>query len=336
MQPVPVTEETLFLAIESSCDDTGVAIFRGPVLLGQLTAAQLEHAEWGGVVPEVASRAHQRALLPLVEKILSQTGTNKEDLAAIAYTRGPGLLGALLVGQQFAKGLAMALGIPLVPVNHMQAHVLAHYIKEPNPPFPFLCLTVSGGHTQIVRVDSALQMEVIGQTLDDAAGEAFDKCAKMLGLPYPGGPLIDRHAASGNPNAVAFPVADVAGLDYSFSGLKTAVLYYLQGKDSLYKNDRLDDICASVQHTIIKTLLKKLELAATQTGIRHVALAGGVSANKGLRLALKELSIKKGWQTYIPDFEFCTDNAAMIGMAGWFLMQAGIYGELTDEPLVRG
>ncbi len=325
----------MLLAIESSCDDTGAAVFRGPELLAQLTAGQLEHEAWGGVVPELASRAHQRAIQPLVEQVLLKANVDKSDLTAIAYTRGPGLLGALLVGQSFAKGLALALGVPLIPVNHMEAHVLAHFIEEPHPKFPFLCLTVSGGHSQIVRVDGPLDMQVIGQTLDDAAGEAFDKCAKMLGLPYPGGPLIDKLAQNGNPDAYKFPIADIPGLDYSFSGLKTAVLYFLQKMTQDQIKDNLSDICASLQRTIITTLLKKLDKAAKETGIRQVAIAGGVSANSGLRVALKELAIRNGWQTYIPRLEFCTDNAAMIGMAGYYLLEAGRVGGLADQPVVH-
>lgn len=325
----------MLLALESSCDDTGAAVFNGPTLLAQITAGQLEHEAWGGVVPELASRAHQRAIQPLVEQVLKKARISKDDLTAIAYTRGPGLLGALLVGQSFAKGLALALDVLLIPVNHMEAHVLAHFIEDPKPPFPFLCLTVSGGHTQIVRVESPLDMAVIGQTLDDAAGEAFDKCAKMMGLPYPGGPLIDKYAVLGKPDAYKFPIADIPGLDYSFSGLKTAVLYFLQGMTQDQIADNRNHICASIQRTIITTLLRKLEKAAKETGIRHIAIAGGVSANSGLRVALKEMAIKNHWQTYIPRLEFCTDNAAMIGMAGYYLMQAGRVGNLAEEPVTR-
>jgi len=324
----------LLLALETSCDDTGAALFDGPRLLAQATAGQTVHEDWGGVVPELASRAHQQSILPTVHLALRRAGKELNEIEAIAYTQGPGLLGALLVGQSFAKGLALALGVPLVGVNHMQAHVLANFIDDPRPPFPFLCLTVSGGHTQIVAVRGPEHMEVLGQTRDDAAGEAFDKCAKMLGLPYPGGPLIDQYAAEGNPEAFPFPVAEMPGLDYSFSGLKTAVRVFIEKQGTEFIQKHRNDVCASLQATIVKTLLGKLKRAADETGIRHIALAGGVAANKGLRRGLKELAVQRGWQTYLPDMAYCTDNAAMIGMAGYFALEAGRRGSLTDNAFV--
>ena len=326
----------LLLALETSCDDTGAAVFDGPRLLAQATASQTVHEDWGGVVPELASRAHQQAILPTVQRALRLAGKALADVEAIAYTQGPGLLGALLVGQSFAKGLALGLGVPLVGIDHMKAHVLANFIEEPQPPFPFLCLTVSGGHTQVVVARGPEAMEVIGQTRDDAAGEAFDKCAKMLGLPYPGGPLIDKYAAGGNAEAFAFPIAEMPGLDYSFSGLKTAVRNFAERQGPGFIQQHLADVCASVQATIVKTLLQKLARAAAETGLRHIALAGGVAANKGLRLGLKTLAVQKGWQVYIPELAYCTDNAAMIGMAGYFALQAGRRGTLADRPFVSG
>lgn len=326
----------LLLALETSCDDTGAALFAGPRLLAQATASQTVHEDWGGVVPELASRAHQQAILPTAQRALRLAGKALTDVQAIAYTQGPGLLGALLVGQSFAKGLALGLGVPLVGIDHMKAHVLANFIDEPQPPFPFLCLTVSGGHTQLVVARGPEAMEVIGQTRDDAAGEAFDKCAKMLGLPYPGGPLIDKHAAAGNPEAFAFPIAEMPGLDYSFSGLKTAVRNFADRQGPAFIQQHLADVCASVQATIVKTLLQKLARAAAETGLRHIALAGGVAANKGLRIGLKTLAVQKGWQVYIPELAYCTDNAAMIGMAGYFALQAGRRGTLADKPFVSG
>jgi N6-L-threonylcarbamoyladenine synthase len=324
----------LLLAIETSCDDTAAAVFDGAQLLAQTTASQTVHADWGGVVPELASRAHQVAIGPTVRHALTQAGKALQDLELVAYTQGPGLLGALLVGQSYAKGLALALQVPLLGINHMQAHVLANFIEQPAPPFPFLCLTVSGGHTQIVRVNSPTEMQILGQTRDDAAGEAFDKCAKMLGLPYPGGPLIDKLAAQGNLLAYAFPVAEMPGLEYSFSGLKTAVRVFLDKQGPEAVQQHLADICASVQHTIVKTLLAKLKKAATETGISHIALAGGVAANSGLRAGLQAMATERGWQTYIPTLAFCTDNAAMVGMAAHLAWQAGRRGTLADTAFV--
>lgn len=276
--------------------------------------------------------------MPVVERALLDANIAKTDLSAVAFTRGPGLLGSLLVGASFAKALALGLNIPLIDVNHMQAHVLAHFIEDPRPPFPFLCLTVSGGHTQLVRIDGPLGMTVIGQTQDDAVGEAFDKSAKLLGLPYPGGPLIDRYAKAGNPLAFRFPLGEMPGLDYSFSGIKTAILYFLRDNTKTnpdFIQQNLPDICASIQHTLIQMLLTKLKRAVRETGIRHIAIAGGVSANSGLRSALTQLGDEQGWTVYIPRFEYCTDNAAMIAMAAQFKYEAGIFADQTISPLPR-
>ncbi|PWJ60522.1 N6-L-threonylcarbamoyladenine synthase [Dyadobacter jejuensis] len=326
------------LAIESSCDETSAAVIVNGQIASNVIATQLIHAQYGGVVPELASRAHQQHILPVVTKALSDAKVAKIDLDAVAFTKGPGLLGALLVGTSFAKAMALGLGIPLIEVNHMQAHVLAHFITAPQPSFPFLCLTVSGGHTQIVRVNSPLAMEVIGQTKDDAVGEAFDKTAKLLGLPYPGGPLIDRYAKEGNPLAYPFPLTEMPGLDYSFSGIKTSILYFLQKQvqqepEFIPKN--LADICASVQHTLIEILMNKLKRASRETGIKEIAIAGGVSANSGLRKALVELAHKHQWKTYIPDFEYCTDNAAMIAMAAHYKFLAGDFADQSASPMPR-
>ncbi|CCG99406.1 metalloendopeptidase, glycoprotease family [Fibrella aestuarina BUZ 2] len=335
------------LAIESSCDETSASVLTDGQVLSNIIATQLIHQQYGGVVPELASRAHQQHIVRVVEEALTVANVTKSELSAVAFTRGPGLLGALLVGASFAKALALGLNIPLIEVNHMQAHVLAHFIQDnPNqavpqkavPPFPFLCLTVSGGHTQLVRVDGPLAMHVIGQTQDDAVGEAFDKSAKLLGLPYPGGPLIDKHARQGNPLAFRFPMTDMPGLDFSFSGIKTAIMYFLRDhtrQNPTFVADHLDDICASIQHTLIQMLLTKLERAAQETGIRHVAIAGGVSANSGLRQRLTELADQQGWTVYIPDFAYCTDNAAMIAMAGYFKYQHHDFVGQDVSPLPR-
>ena len=328
----------IILAIESSCDETSAAVLAGSQLLSNIIATQLIHEQYGGVVPELASRAHQQHILPVVERALLDAKVQKSDLSAIAFTRGPGLLGSLLVGASFAKAFALGLNIPLVEVNHMQAHVLAHFLEDPKPPFPFLCLTVSGGHTQLVRVDGPLDMIVIGQTQDDAVGEAFDKSAKLLGLPYPGGPLIDRYAKDGNPLAFRFPTTDMPGLNYSFSGIKTAIMYFLRSHTSEtpdFVSQNLPDICASIQHTLVQMLLTKLKRAVQETGIRHIAIAGGVSANSGLRMALTQLGEQRGWTVYIPRFEFCTDNAAMIAMAAQFKYDAGDFADQTISPLPR-
>lgn len=309
------------LAIESSCDETSAAVISDGKILNNIIATQSVHEKYGGVVPELASRAHQQHLIPVVQEALSSSGIGKHELSAIAFTRGPGLMGSLLVGVSFAKSLAFALDIPLIDVNHMQAHILAHFIDEPKPSFPFICLTVSGGHTQLVLVRDYMDMEVIGETSDDAVGEAFDKTAKLLGLSYPGGPLIDRYAKTGNPKAFKFPVSDMSGLNFSFSGIKTAVLYFLRDNLKVNPNfisENLADICASVQYTLIKMLSQKLVKAAKEHRIKEIAIAGGVSANSGLREELNKLSDKYGWKVYVPKFEYCTDNAAMIAMAAHF------------------
>ncbi len=326
------------LAIESSCDETSAAVLANGHILSNVIATQLIHEKYGGVVPELASRAHQQHILPVVDRALMDANLAKNDLSAIAFTRGPGLLGSLLVGASFAKALALGLNIPLIEVNHMQAHVLAHFIEDPKPTFPFLCLTVSGGHTQIVRVDGPLAMTVIGQTLDDAVGEAFDKSAKLLNLPYPGGPLIDRYAKEGNPLAFKFPMSEMADLNFSFSGIKTAILYFLRDQtktnpDFIAQN--LPDICASIQHTLVQILLTKLKRAVHETGIREIAIAGGVSANSGLRSALTQLGAAQGWNVYIPRFEYCTDNAAMIAIAAQFKYEQGEFTAQTVSPLPR-
>lgn len=308
------------LAIESSCDDTSAAIVRNGKVLSNVVASQDVHKIYGGVVPEVASRAHQVHIVPVVEVALQQAGITKDELDAIAFTRGPGLIGSLLVGVSFAKAFALSLNLPLIEINHMQAHVLAHFAEEPKPTFPFLCLTVSGGHTQIVLVRDYHDMEALGQTIDDAAGEAFDKTGKLLGLDYPAGPLIDKLAQQGTPR-FEFPEPQIPNLDFSFSGLKTSILYFLKKEVETNPNfiqDNLADICASVQARIVSILLKKLKKAAQQTGIQEIAIAGGVSANSGLRKSLKELGEKEGWNIFIPRFEYCTDNAAMIGITGYY------------------
>ena len=329
---------TTILAIESSCDETSAAVISNGKIRSNIVATQVIHQKYGGVVPELASRAHQQHIVPVVEKALSDAKVSKKDLNAIAFTRGPGLLGALLVGASFSKALALGLNIPLIEVNHMQAHVLAHFIEEPTPQFPFLCLTVSGGHTQIVLVKSALEMEIIGETQDDAVGEAFDKTAKLLDLPYPGGPLVDKYAQQGNPAAFAFPLSEMPGLNYSFSGIKTSILYFLQDRtrnNPQFVEENIADICASVQFTLIKMLLQKLRKAAKQTGITEIAIAGGVSANSGLRKTLQEMGEKERWQVYIPRFEYCTDNAAMIAMAAHFKYEKGEFCEQTVSPMPR-
>lgn len=310
----------IILAIESSCDDTSAAVIRNGEVLSNCIANQEVHRQYGGVVPEVASRAHQANIIPVVDLALQKAGIGKEAVQAVAFTRGPGLLGSLLVGTSFAKAFALSRGLPLIEVNHMQAHVLAHFAEDPKPAFPFLCLTVSGGHTQIVLVRDFLDMEVIGETLDDAAGEAFDKSGKLLGLGYPAGPLIDKFARQGEAR-FPFPEPSVPGLNFSFSGLKTSILYFLKkemGNDPDFIEKNLNDICASIQTSIVTILMKKLRKAARQTGIGEIAIAGGVSANSGLREALEAMGKKEGWKTYIPAFQYCTDNAGMIGVAGYY------------------
>jgi len=315
--------EVFILAIESSCDDTAAAVLHNDKVLSNVVANQLIHNQYGGVVPELASRAHQQNIVPVIDAALRKANIQKEQLSAIAFTQGPGLMGSLLVGSSFAKSLALALQIPLIAVNHMHAHILAHFIDEEGydkPKFPFLALTISGGHTQIVRVDGFFDMTIIGETTDDAVGEAFDKSAKILGLPYPGGPLVDKYAQLGNPKAFAFTKPKVPGLDFSFSGLKTAILYFIQKKQLENPNfieENTNDICASIQHTIIEILMDKLKIAVKETGIKQIAIGGGVSANSGIRATLKEAEKKYGWKTFIPKFEYTTDNAAMIGIVGY-------------------
>lgn len=323
------------LAIESSCDDTGAAVIQNGELRSYVVAGQEVHAQYGGVVPELASRAHQEHIVPVVDAALKQAGIDKHQLDAVAVTRGPGLMGALLVGSSFAKGLALSLGKPLIGVNHMQAHILAHFIDPPRPLFPFLCLTVSGGHTQLVQVNSAVDFSLLGQTRDDAAGEAFDKIGKLLGLPYPAGPVLDKLAAQGNPQRFHFADPQLPGLDYSFSGLKTAVLYFLEAetrKNPDFITENLHDLCASVQHTLVRYLLSKLRLAARQSGLKQIAIAGGVAANSGLRAALAEMAGQEGWTTFIPAFRYCTDNAGMVAMAAHFRYAAGLFHDQTMTP----
>lgn len=311
------------LGIESSCDDTSAAVICNGKILSNVIATQEIHAKYGGVVPELASRAHQQNIVPVIQQAIQQANIDKKDLNAIAFTRGPGLMGSLLVGSSFAKSLSLALNIPLIAVNHMQGHVLAHFIddeKQQKPSFPFLCLTISGGHTQIVKISNYFKMEILGETLDDAVGEAFDKSAKILGLPYPGGPLIDKHAKMGNPNAFKFTKPKVDELNFSFSGLKTAILYFIQKKTKENPNfikENIDDICASIQYTIVEILFDKLKKAVNETKIKHVAIAGGVSANSEIRTVLKSYEEKLGWTTYIPKFEYTTDNAGMIAIVGY-------------------
>jgi N6-L-threonylcarbamoyladenine synthase len=337
MQPTSKGPVTI-LAIESSCDETSCAISRDGVILSNIIAGQAVHEQYGGVVPELASRAHLQNIVPVVDAALKKAGCTLADLQAIAFTRSPGLIGSLLVGSQFAKSLALALDIPLLAVHHMQAHVLANLIPPAVPSFPFLCLTVSGGHTQIVLCHSPLKMEVIGETLDDAAGEAFDKSAKLLGLPYPGGPLIDRYAREGDAARYAFPEPQIPGLNFSFSGLKTAILYFLQdrtARDPAFIAANLPDICASIQGRIVSILLNKLRKAARETGVTDLCIAGGVSANSGLRLAFRELGEREGWNTFIPPFEYCTDNAAMIAITGHYKYLSGDFAPLTTSASAR-
>ena len=324
------------LAIESSCDDTAAAVLCNTKVLSNVVATQEIHRQYGGVVPELASRAHQQNIVPVVHQALAKANIDKKHLSAIAFTRGPGLMGSLLVGSSFAKSLALGLGIPLIAVNHMEAHILAHFIEDGTkvpPNFPFLALTISGGHTQIVKVSDHFTMEVLGETLDDAVGEAFDKSAKIMGLPYPGGPLVDRHAQRGNPGAFEFPKPKVEGLDFSFSGLKTGILYFLQRetqKNPDFVQENLEDLCASIQHTILEILMDKLSLAVERTGIKEVAIGGGVSANSGIRERLAMAEQQWGWKTHIPKFEYCTDNAAMIGIVGFLKFEKG---EFTDQSV---
>jgi N6-L-threonylcarbamoyladenine synthase len=339
------------LAIESSCDETSAAVCTDGKILSNFIANQSVHEKYGGVVPELASRAHAQNIVPVVDTALSSANCSLPSVDAIAFTQAPGLIGSLLVGAQFAKSLSLALNKPLIAVHHMQAHVLANLIANPKPSFPFLCLTVSGGHTQIVICESPTQLRVIGETIDDAAGEAFDKSAKLLGLPYPGGPLIDKYAKEGNPDRFQFPEPRIPGLNFSFSGLKTSILYFLQnaGTSLVYKEEfraseqeryqfiqeNLNDICASIQQRIVTILLHKLRKAAQETGIRDICLAGGVSANSGLRKAFEEMGKQQGWRTFIPAFQYCTDNAAMIAITGYYKYQAGQFAGLDIEASAR-
>ncbi|MBX3163571.1 MAG: tRNA (adenosine(37)-N6)-threonylcarbamoyltransferase complex transferase subunit TsaD [Bacteroidetes bacterium] len=344
---------TYILAIESSCDDTSCAVLRGNVVLSNITAGQKVHEQYGGVVPELASRDHQKNIVPVVDAALKKANVNLSQINAIAVTRGPGLMGSLLVGLSFAKSLSLALNIPLIEVNHIQAHVLAHFIAQAPPNLPegeelrdtnppsgglFICLTVSGGHTQLIKVSSHLDFELLGETIDDAVGEAFDKAAKIMGLPYPGGPLIDRLAAKGNKHKFQFATPKVAGFDYSFSGIKTSFLYFIQNnvqKNENFIKENLEDICASYQHHLIETLLKNVRAVLKETGIKQLAIAGGVSANSELRAQIKNLETELGIKTFIPKFEYCTDNAAMIGIAGYYKFLKNDVSDLGVTPLAR-
>ncbi len=329
---------TIILAIESSCDETSASIINNGQVLSNIIADQDVHKRFGGVVPELASRAHLQNIIPVVHQAISVAKINKTQIQAIAFTRGPGLMGPLMVGLSFAKSMALSLDVPLIEVNHMQAHVLAHFIEDPKPSFPFICLTVSGGHTQLVLVEDHLKMNLIGQTRDDAVGEAFDKGAKLLGLAYPGGPQIDKFAAMGDSDAFSFPISDVPEYDYSFSGIKTALLYFLQNnlkKDPNFIENNLHDICASYQKTLIDSLMQKLVKLADDKEIGEIAIAGGVSANKGLRTAIENTGIKKSWNTYIPEFQYCTDNAAMIAMAAHYKFLKGEFSDQSITPLAR-
>ena len=334
---MPPTSITI-LGIESSCDETSASICRDGKILSNVIATQKVHEKYGGVVPELASRVHIQNIVPVVDTAFKEAGMRPEQVNAVAFTQAPGLIGSLLVGAQFAKSMAISLDKPLIAVHHMQAHVLANLIPDNRPDFPFLCLTVSGGHTQIVKVTSPLKMEVLGETIDDAAGEAFDKTAKILGLPYPGGPLIDKYAQEGNSKAFSFAKPQVPDLNFSFSGVKTSVLYFLQkqqSQDPDFIKNNLRDLAASIQFTIIEVLMKKLKKAIKQTGIKHVCIAGGVSANSGLRLALKSLEKELGIFTYRPDFQYCVDNAGMIAITGYYKYKGGVFAEIDISPTAR-
>lgn len=333
-----MSDSVILLAIESSCDETSASVIINGQVVSNIVATQAIHTKFGGVVPELASRAHQKNILIVVEQALLKANITKNQLKAVAFTRGPGLLGALLVGASFAKGMALTLNIPLIEINHMQAHVLAHFIEDPKPNFPFICLTVSGGHTQLVLVRSPEEMELVGETVDDAVGEAFDKGAKMLGLPYPGGPIIDKNAALGNADTFKFPISEIKGLNFSFSGIKTALLYFLQkelAKDATFIDNNMNDICASYQRTLVTTLMRKLRKAAKQYKINDVAIAGGVSANKELRATLEAWAHKERWSTYIPSFQYCTDNAGMIAMAAHFKYLKRDFVDQSISPLPK-
>lgn len=334
---------TYILGIESSCDDTSAAVCNGTTILSNIIANQIVHQKYGGVVPELASRAHQQNIIPVIDLAIKEAKISKNQLNAVAFTRGPGLLGSLLVGTSFAKSFASALNIPIIEIDHMEAHVMAHFIEEKGkehalPPFPFLCLTVSGGHTQIEIIEEPLKARIVGRTIDDAAGEAFDKAAKIMGLPYPGGPMIDKLAREGNPGAFSFPEPVIPGLDFSFSGLKTSFLYFLRDRlkeDAEFIEKNKYDLCASIQRVIISVLMKKLRKAAEQFRIKDIAIAGGVSANSGLRHALTQMKDELGWNIYIPDFSYCTDNAAMVAVTGYFKYLKGEFASMEASPYAR-
>jgi N6-L-threonylcarbamoyladenine synthase len=337
LQNIHICPMPIILAIESSCDDTSAAIIQNGKILANIATAQIVHEAWGGVVPELASREHLKQIVAVVDSAFIKSGIDKSTLDAIAFTRGPGLIGSLMVGVAFAKAMGLALNIPLIEVHHMQAHVLANFIDH-TPPFPHICLTVSGGHTQIVMVESPSKMRILGQTIDDAAGEAFDKIAKIIGLPYPGGPLLDKHAQNGDSSKFTFAEAKIDGLDFSFSGLKTSVLYFIQKQLKInpdFISQNLDDLCASVQKRIVDTLISKVEKAALENNIQHISLAGGVSANSSLRASFIHLAKENGWQSYVPKFEYCTDNAAMIAMSAHFKFEAGEFCNQDVEPQAR-
>ena len=335
------TKKIYILGIESSCDDTSASVVCDGIVLSNIVANQEIHAKYGGVVPELASRAHQQHIVPVVHQAIEQAGITKEDLHAVSFTKGPGLMGSLLVGTSFAKSLALGLDIPLIDVNHMQAHILAHFIKEKDtdfPPFPFVCLTISGGHTQIVKVSDHFTFEVLGETIDDAVGEAFDKSAKILGLPYPGGPLVDKYAQQGDCKKFSFTKPKVGDLDFSFSGLKTGILYFIQKnlkENPAFIEENLFDICASIQHTIVEILLEKLKNTVKLTGIKHIAIAGGVSANSEIRKRLQLAQKHWGWTTYIPKFEYTTDNAAMIAISGYLKYKGKKYADISVKAEAR-
>ena len=327
------------LAIESSCDETSASVIKNGIILSNIISTQPIHRQYGGVVPELASRDHERNIVPVVDEALSKANIRKSELNAVAFTAGPGLLGSLMVGASFAKSFALALNLPLIGVNHMEAHIFAHFIDDPKPEFPFICLTVSGGHTQIVLVNGVGSTEILGQTLDDAVGEAFDKTAKLLNLPYPGGPLIDKYGKEGNPGKFSFPIPEIPALNFSFSGIKTAILYFLrdnQAKNPNFIAENLNDICASVQFTFIDILMRKLKKAVTEQKIKRVAIAGGVAANSELRKRINEMATMAGWEVFIPKMEYCTDNAAMIAITAHFKYMSGEFTGQETVPNARG
>ncbi|MGV0967283.1 tRNA (adenosine(37)-N6)-threonylcarbamoyltransferase complex transferase subunit TsaD [Empedobacter falsenii] len=336
-----MSDKNYILAIESSCDDTGAAIIDGNKIISNVVASQKIHEIYGGVVPELASRAHQQNIVPVVDQALKQANINKEELKAIAYTRGPGLMGSLLVGGSFAKSFSQSLDIPLIEVNHMQAHILANFIEDANdekPTFPFLCLTVSGGHTQIVKINNYFEMEILGETIDDAAGEAFDKAGKILNLPYPAGPIIDKKSKIGDPTKFKFAKPKIEGLNFSFSGFKTSILYFIQKEVKANPNfieENIDDLCASIQHSIVNILMEKVKKASDETGIKQIAIAGGVSANSEIRQRLKDGETKFGWKTFIPKFAYTTDNAAMIAMVGSLKFDQELFTENTVKSVAK-